>query len=175
MWLPIAIPCSGWMKLMLKPAKLGQYTRSTLHHSLYVLWALPVSIWSIFLLPLAIVQGRWQVRAGVLEVSSPGLCFFLRGPCFRILAGDSGFAAATIGHVVIARDASAMASCRAHEHTHVRQCERWGVLFPLVYVVAGFWAAISARHWASFYCENPFELEAERVSSEVARSTCKQV
>ncbi len=53
-----------------------------------------------------------------------------------------------------------MTCCRAHEHAHVRQCERWGVLFPLAYVVAGLYAAFRARRFTAYYWDNAFEREA---------------
>lgn len=134
-------------------------------HWLYVLWALPVSVWAIFLLPLALYRARWALNQGVLEITSPGLSWFLRGIWFRALAGSDGFAAATIGHVVIARDGRSMTLCRAHEYVHVRQCERWGVFFPVAYVVAGLLAVLRTKNWASLYGDNPFELEAEEVSA----------
>ncbi len=127
---------------------------------LYVLWALPVSLFALSLLPLALYRAHWQLRNGVLEVSGPALAWFLGGPWFRALAGGSGFAAATIGHVVVARNAQALDDCRTHEHAHVRQCERWGPLFPLAYVGAGLHAAWAARSLAAYYRDNAFEIEA---------------
>jgi hypothetical protein len=135
-------------------------------HALYVVWALPVSMWAVFLLPLVVYRADWRICRGVLELSSPALAGFLRGPWFRAIAGSQGFAAATIGHVVIAQNSDAMMSCRAHEHVHVRQCERWGALFPLAYIVAGLLAAARARQWHGYYRDNPFEREAERGSAE---------
>jgi hypothetical protein len=123
-------------------------------------WALPVSIVAVALLPLAIWRADWHVRNGVLEITSPALSWFLRGPWFRALAGGSGFAAATIGQVIVARDAQCMASCRIHEHVHVRQCERWGMFFPFAYVGAGLWIALRKRQFSAYYWDNPFEVEA---------------
>jgi hypothetical protein len=134
--------------------------RSRWLHTLYVVWAFPVSVFALSLLPLAIYRANWRIRCGVLEVSSPALARFLRGPWFRALSGSSGFAAATIGHVVIARNEADMNACRAHEHAHVRQCERWGAMFPLAYATAGLFAAARARHWHAYYYANPFEMEA---------------
>ena len=74
--------------------------------------------------------------------------------------GGDGFAAATIGHVIVARDTACMDRCRVHERAHVRQCERWGPLFPLAYVAAGLYAAWRARRWSAYYWDNRFEREA---------------
>jgi hypothetical protein len=132
-----------------------------------VLWVLPVSMFALPLLPLALawplpanLRARWAVRNGVLEISSPALAWFLRGFWFRALSGGSGFAAATIGHVIVACDQPRLDACRAHEHAHVRQCERWGPLFPLVYVAAGLRAAYAAKRWQAYYWDNAFEVEA---------------
>jgi hypothetical protein len=141
-----------------------QMTRFRLFH---VLWALPVSVFALPLLPLALTwplpprfRARWSVGGGAIEVTSPALAWFLRGPWFRALAGGDGFAAATIGHVIVARDARCLAVCRAHELAHVRQCERWGILFPLAYVIAGLYAAWRARSMSAYYQNNAFEIEA---------------
>jgi hypothetical protein len=139
-------------------------------HLLYVLWVLPVSMCALPLAPLALYRARWRICDGVLEVSSPAIAWFLRGPWFRALAGGTGFAAATIGHVVIARSVADMAACRSHEHVHVRQCERWGALFPLAYVIAGLRAAQRERSWRAYYHANPFELEAYAAEARQLRS-----
>jgi hypothetical protein len=137
---------------------------------LKILWAAPVSLFALPLLPLAIWRAQWRVHDGVLEIISPALAWFLRGPWFRALAGSGGFAAATIGHVVIARDSACMDACRVHEHVHVRQAERWGAFFPLAYVFAGLLAAVRERRWSAYYASNPFEIEAYR-----AEHACKSV
>ena len=76
------------------------------------------------------------------------------------MSGGDGFAAATIGHVIVARNSACLDSCRVHEHVHVQQCERWGVLFPFAYVGAGLYAALRARRWSAYYWNNRFEREA---------------
>ncbi len=133
---------------------------AALARTVKVLWVLPVSLCALPLLPFAVWRARWRVCDSVLEISSPALAWFLRGPWFRVMSGGEGFAAATIGHVIVARDPQCLDRCRVHEHVHVRQCERWGVLFPLVYVLAGLYAAIKAKHWDAYYWNNVFEREA---------------
>jgi hypothetical protein len=134
---------------------------------MYVAWAFPVSMFAIFLLPLALRQSRWRASHGCLEVSSPGLRWFLRAKWARLLAGGQGFAAATIGSVIIACDDAALADCGTHERVHVRQCERWGPIFPLAYVAAGLWIALKRRNLRSYYWDNPFEVEARTAESAV--------
>ena len=133
---------------------------SAVAQSIKLLWVLPVSLCALPLLPLAVWRARWHVCDRVLEISSPALAWFLRGPWFRAMSGGEGFAAATIGHVIVARDAECLDRCRIHEHVHVRQSERWGVLFPLAYLSAGLYAALTAKQWRAYYWNNRFEREA---------------
>lgn len=133
---------------------------TSLRRACLILWVAPVSVFSLPLFPLAVWRASWRVSGGVLEVTSPALGWFLRGPWFRALSGGSGFAAATIGHVIVARDSICMNNCRLHEHAHVRQCERWGALFPAAYIVAGLVAAWREKRWSAYYWDNPFEVQA---------------
>jgi hypothetical protein len=156
-----------------KPAADAQSeTRTRRFHWIYVLWALPVSLCALPLLPLALarplprhLRAHWRIVNGVLEVTSPALAWFLRAPWFRAITGGSGFAAATIGHVIVARDAHCMRGCRTHERAHVRQCERWGPLFPLAYIAAGLWVTVKRRSWHAYYHDNPFEVEAREAEA----------
>ncbi len=66
-------------------------------------------------------------------------------------------AAITLGHVVLGRDNATLASTRAHERVHVRQCERWGPCFLPAYVIGSLLALARGGH---FYRDNPFEQEA---------------
>ena len=74
-------------------------------------------------------------------------------------------AAITLGHVVLAVDARALESTRAHERIHVRQYERFGALFPLFYFAASLGAL---RRGGSAYGDNRFEKEACARSGEAA-------
>ena len=142
---------------------------SAITQSIKLLWALPVSLCALPLLPLAVWRARWRVCDRALEISSPALCWFLHGPWFRAMSGGDGFAAATIGHIIVARDAQCLDRCRVHEHVHVRQCEQWGVLFPVAYAIAGLYAAIKAKQWEAYYCNNRFEQEARAAESQSAQ------
>ena len=128
--------------------------------ALRILWVAPVSLCALPLAPLAVWRAQWRIVHGVLEITSPALSWFLHGPWFRAMSGGEGFAAATIGHVIVARNGACLDGCRVHEHVHVRQCERWGALFPFAYVGAGLYAALRARHWSAYYWNNHFEREA---------------
>jgi hypothetical protein len=139
--------------------------RARLPRWIYVGWALPVSMFALFLLPFAIWRAQWRFSGGALEITSPALGYFLHSAWARTLSGGSGFAAATIGSVIVSGDEPALASCRTHERIHVRQCERWGPFFPLAYVAAGLWAALIRRDLRSYYWDNPFEIEARAAES----------
>ena len=67
--------------------------------------------------------------------------------------------AITIGHVVLGRDAGALARSRAHERVHVRQYEVWGPLFVPAYFFKGFVAYCRGGHP---YWDNPFERAARQ-------------
>jgi hypothetical protein len=65
--------------------------------------------------------------------------------------------AITLGHVILARDPATAARLRTHEHTHVRQYERWGVVFPFAYLAS---SAIAVMKGGDAYRDNVFEREA---------------
>lgn len=65
--------------------------------------------------------------------------------------------AITLGHVIVARDVETADRMRTHEQVHVRQYERWGMIFPLAYLVA---SAIAVIRGDCAYRGNAFEREA---------------
>jgi hypothetical protein len=117
------------------------------------LWAAPVTAAGLVIVIVAGRRGRAAVVDGVIEAHGPWLGWALR----HLIPLRGGAAAITLGHVVLARDQAAHEHTRAHERVHVRQYERWGVLFIPAYVTAGLWAAARGRH---AYFDNPFEREA---------------
>ena len=93
---------------------------------------------------------------GALEVSGGALA--------RLVARATKtlrFAAITLGHVIIGLDARCLDNCRAHEHVHVRQYERWGVLFFPLYLASSAW---QWAHRRDPYRDNVFEREAFRAA-----------
>ena len=82
-----------------------------------------------------------------------------RTPILRSIS--SRFEAITIGHVILGRNHGTLTHYRSHEHVHVRQYERWGVLFPVLYVLASFKALLTGQR---FYRDNVFEVEARKKS-----------
>jgi hypothetical protein len=100
---------------------------------------------------LAYVMGASiKRRDGVIEVAGNS-----RTPLLRKLSRH--FEAITLGHVVLGRNHGTLSRWRGHEHVHVRQYERWGILMPVLYLLASVRAWVSGRH---FYWDNAFEIEA---------------
>jgi hypothetical protein len=119
------------------------------------LWVAPVTFFGLFLALIACWLGASvKRRFGVLEVAGNS-----RTPL--LLAASNQFDAITLGHVILGRNHGTLTHWRSHEHVHVRQYERWGVLFPVLYVLASFRALLAGKR---FYWDNVFEIEA-RVKS----------
>jgi hypothetical protein len=119
------------------------------------LWALPLTVWGI--VPGLIVwacKGKAHIVDHTLEIHGPLAHWLLSQPWLSFLA-------LTIGHIVIARDDDCCARTRTHEHTHVRQGERWGPLFPFAYTGAGLYCMLRGGR---FYWDNPFEIAARQAA-----------
>jgi hypothetical protein len=115
-------------------------------------WAAPVSLFGLLLLLLARGLGAQVcVLDGVAECSGGPIDKISRLPFF------SQFAAITLGHIIFANDAACMQRLRVHERTHVKQYERWGPLFPPLYLLSSAWALLRGKH---YYRDNVFEIEA---------------
>ncbi|MEO8627062.1 MAG: hypothetical protein ABI612_03040 [Betaproteobacteria bacterium] len=93
-----------------------------------------------------------RVVDGALEVGGG----HLRGLVAR-LPCSMQFAAITFGHVIIGVDHNVLARLRSHEHVHVRQYERWGIVFFVLYAGSSLLALLRGRHP---YRDNHFEREA---------------
>ncbi len=120
-------------------------------------WVLPVSCGGLVMLPFVLVSGGTvRIAEGVIEAEGGILRFLLSCPGPR-----SAIDAITIGHVVIGRSGESLVRCRSHERVHVRQYERWGLLFPLLYLLLS--AAAFVRGMDP-YRDNSFEEEAFRSS-----------
>ena len=113
------------------------------------LWALPATCVGATLGLLALARGgRVRVVGGAIEVAGA-------------VPAAPGFAAITLGHVIIGRSEACLDACRAHEHVHVRQYERWGVLLFALYLASSAWSWLRGRHP---YYDNVFEREAFRLT-----------
>jgi len=117
------------------------------------LWALPVTIVGLAVAGIARLSGaRASLDGGTLEI--------VGGHLPRVLSPDSRssrLCAIALGHVVLFATEDDRRSARAHERVHVRQCERWGVLFPFAYLAA---SAIAFLRGRDAYRGNAFEREA---------------
>ena len=122
------------------------------------LWASPVTLLGLLAGLLAFALGASvKRRDGVIEIAGNA-----RTPLLRKLSRH--FVAITLGHVILGRNHGTLKRWRSHEHVHVRQYERWGVLLPLLYLLASLHAWATGKH---FYWDNVFEIEA-RLRSEHA-------
>jgi hypothetical protein len=123
--------------------------------------AFPVSAAAAVLAaPLLLTGARARFARGVLEVSGG-----LLRPILRRAVPGFPIAAITLGHVVLAADARSLFESRAHERVHVAQYERWGFLFPLLYLGASLRAALGG---GNAYRDNVFEREAVLGADEAA-------
>jgi hypothetical protein len=135
----------------IKGTKSDAHNRLMAFRLLLRLWALPCTLvgWMAALV-LVLLGAHGRVVEGVLEIALP-----MRWSSTRRWP----FAALTLGHVVIGVSEAELARLRAHEQAHVRQFERWGPLFPLLYALASV-----ASWWRGegLYAGNRFEQEARR-------------
>jgi hypothetical protein len=117
-------------------------------------WAGPGTLVGLALVALARATGGGVRRcAGCLEAHGGALL-----PLMGLMGSRSRtLRAVTLGHVILARDGPSLEDFRAHEHTHVRQWERWGPLFPIAYVLASLGMWVTGR---DPYLANRFEREA---------------
>lgn len=116
-------------------------------------WAAPATAVGLGVLAATARGARIRLVDGVIEAHGPAIAWTLQHA--TLLPG--GAAAITLGHVVLARDASSLDATRAHERVHVQQYEVWGPLFLPAYVLASVWVGLRGRH---FYFDNPFERQA---------------
>ncbi len=125
------------------------------------LWALPVTLLGVLIALVACGSGGVLYRVdGVVEAAGGWPARVLH----RGFPFSGAVAAITLGHVVVAVSVAALAATRRHERAHVRQFERWGVLFLLLYPLASFFAWLHGGHP---YRDNYFECEA-RAAEDVA-------
>jgi hypothetical protein len=118
------------------------------------LWAFPATLLGLFFVPLAWLSGgKVALLQGAIEIHSGLVGALLR----RGIPGLGSAAAMTFGHVILARDQDCLNRSRRHEHVHVRQYERWGLLMIPAYLTASFVLYVRGL---DPYLDNPFEREA---------------
>ena len=121
--------------------------------ALKYIWALPASALGVCAACIASLAGAEIKRvSGVLEVSLAP-----RAAVLRNAVACLPFAAITLGHIVIARNAQEQAALRTHERVHVAQYELWGALFLIAYPLESLFQLLSGRQP---YLDNRFEIAA---------------
>lgn len=128
----------------------------------HYLWASPYSVLGLVLAWCAVAAGGWwRVRAGAIECAGGRL-----GALARRLPRRCAFHAITFGHVILGVDAATLDAVRAHEQVHVRQYERWGLLFGPAYLASSLLQWLRGRRP---YLDNHFERQAyARAAGEAA-------
>ena len=110
---------------------------------LRIIWAAP---WSAIGLLLALLFDRRSITSGVI---------LAEGAAWPRKLGWR-YRAITFGHVVLCVD-DVDEDLLAHELIHVRQYERWGLLFVPVYLIA---SAVARLRGGKAYADNRFEVAA---------------
>ena len=130
-----------------------------LHRISRYLWASPATLLGLCLALIARTSGARVIRVGgVIEACGGRL-----GRWVALLPKHRRFGAITFGHVVLAVDEFTLDACRAHERAHVRQYERWGILFFPLYAASSLWAMLRGRR---LYFDNHFERQAREACAE---------
>ena len=135
------------------PQSLAMQSLRCLLRMLRYAWAFPYTLGGLLLLLVAlpsgatvrIVDGSLEVAGGWVGVWGDRLPRFLQ------------FYAITLGHVILGVDHSSLLAHRMHEQVHVRQYERWGILFIPLYCGSSIVQFLCGR---DPYSENSFEREA---------------
>lgn len=121
-------------------------------------WAAPCTV--VGLLPAALallIGGAVWIRSGAIEVA-----FFRDERESRI-----PFGAITLGHVILGHSLKMLDALRSHEQEHVRQYERWGLLFFLAYPASSLYQLLRGR---DPYWFNHFEVQCRERCAPSARS-----
>lgn len=116
-------------------------------------WAAPYSLLGLLFGVLAVLSGATARRtAGALEFGGG-----LLGRLLTRLPPKLSFSAITFGHVILGVDHRTLAEMRAHEQVHVRQYERWGLLYVPAYLLSSMVELLRGRNP---YLDNYFERQA---------------
>ena len=123
-----------------------------------LIWALPWTLLGLLAGGIGLATGGGVQRHGrVIEFWGGSSRWLLRR-----MPLAAGAAALTLGHVVLGQRQADLEACRNHELVHVRQYERWGLLFLPAYLG---WSAYLWLRGRNPYWDNPFEIEAYRDGS----------
>ncbi len=122
------------------------------------LWASPCTAAGLVIALAALLLGaKARLQDGTLQVVGGGLATGLARLPTRL-----SILAITNGHVIFAVSDTALDTFRRHELVHVRQYERWGPLFPFLYLGSSLWQKLKGR---DPYFANCFEREAHAVDA----------
>jgi hypothetical protein len=125
-------------------------------------WAAPATAVGLAAALFAFLLGAHaRVVDGVVEVGGGRLAAWVAR-----LPKALRFEAITLGHVVLGATHTALCELRAHERVHVRQYERWGLLFFPLYLGSSLVQCLRGR---DPYLHNRFEREA------FAEAACSRV
>jgi hypothetical protein len=125
--------------------------------SLKWLWALPLTLVG---LPLVVLTKAHHAAQASLLRSQHGYVFTAQS---RLIASllrlhpMGRMDAVAVGCCILAKDAESLIKHLPHELVHVQQSQRWGVFFPVAYLVSSMWQLINGR---CAYAENYFERQA---------------
>ena len=111
-------------------------------------WPLPYTLVGVAIGLL--LGGRFRRVNGVIEIHGPRVAEALSRMFLPAMA-------MTLGHVVFGQSEIVLDVTRKHERVHVRQYERWGLLFVPAYLLISMLLYLRGRDG---YRENPFEVEA---------------
>jgi len=126
-------------------------------------WASPNTLLGLGIGAIAVALGaRLHAVAGNLEIGGG-----LLGRGVARLPAALRFSAITFGHVILATSRDVLPTLRDHECVHVRQYERWGILFIPAYLASSLWQLLHGR---SPYWANHFEKQAFSAAPDEPRS-----
>jgi len=131
------------------------------------LWALPLSLlgWGVALLnETTRILGVVDIDTGTVRAYGrngvPWVYSVNGGLLYRIFR-KTGFAGLTLGQVILFRwDVNTWQRLMAHEEEHVRQMERWGIIFPFLYIGEFLFHFVRTRDWMSAYYSISWEKKA---------------
>ncbi len=137
---------------LLRKASSPEFMRNMLVVVRYT-WALPATAVGLLVSVLVLSAGATiRFVDGSIEVAGGRLLQIA-----SLLPPSARFVAITFGHVIIGIDHAVLWRVRTHEHVHVQQYERWGVLFFPLYMASSL---VQLFHGRNPYLNNCFEREA---------------
>ncbi|MDI1301891.1 MAG: hypothetical protein PSX71_08305 [bacterium] len=120
---------------------------------LHYLWASPCTLVGMVAGAVFLAAGgSARMEGGVIEISLPP----------RMQHTFLSLGAITFGHVVLGISKAELERLRTHELEHVRQYERWGLLFFLAYPASSL---VQFMRGKNPYWYNHFEIQARQRSA----------